>query len=185
MTEVLTSTRGQSGLPRWFATSFALAHRMRAGIFDIILPDGRVFRAEGSEPGPHGVLQVRNPDLFTRLAREGDLGFAEGYMDGWWDTPDLQALLDMVLLNNDELARAFPGAGLVRAYERMRHWMNRNTKAQARKNISHHYDLGNAFYSAWLDETMTYSSALFDAPNMPLAQAQQKKYASMCDLIGV
>ncbi|MEM9228372.1 MAG: cyclopropane-fatty-acyl-phospholipid synthase family protein [Pseudomonadota bacterium] len=185
MTEVLTSTRGQTGLPRWFAVSFSLASRMRAGSVDVVLPDGRVFRAQGSEPGPHGVLQVKNPDLFTRLARDGDLGFAEGYMDGWWDTEDLQSLLDMILLNNDELVRAFPGAGLVRAYERMRHWMNRNTKTQARKNISHHYDLGNEFYSAWLDETMTYSSALFDAPDMPLAQAQEQKYASMCDLIGV
>ncbi len=185
MTGVLTSTRGQRDLPRWFVTSYALVCRMKHGTFDTVLPDGRVFRATGPAPGPHGVFQVVNPDIFTRIAREGDLGFAEAYMDGWWDSPDLQALMDVILLNNDEVGRAFPGAGLVRLYERARHWMNRNSRAQARKNIAHHYDLGNEFYSAWLDETMTYSSALFEASDVPLAQAQQAKYASMCDLIGV
>ncbi|NNU80050.1 class I SAM-dependent methyltransferase [Halovulum dunhuangense] len=182
---VLTSTKGQSDLPRWFQTSFSVISRMRAGTFDIVLPDGRTFRAQGAEPGPHGVLEVHEPALFTRVARDGELGFAEAYMDGWWDTPDLMALMDMLLMNNDEIGRSFPGAGIVRAYERMRHWMNANSKRQAKKNISYHYDLGNQFYSTWLDETMTYSSALFDAPAEDLAAAQTRKYASMCDRIGV
>ena len=185
MDGVLTSTRGQRGLPRWFSTSFALVSRLSKGSFEIILPDGRRFRANGTQEGPHGVLLVRNPDLFTRVAREGDLGFAEAYMDGWWDSPDLQSLLDMVMLNNDVVGRAFPGAALVRLYERARHWMNRNSRGQARKNISYHYDLGNDFYSTWLDETMTYSSALFERSDIPLAQAQEAKYASICDRIGV
>ncbi|MEM8789585.1 MAG: cyclopropane-fatty-acyl-phospholipid synthase family protein [Pseudomonadota bacterium] len=182
---VLTSTRGQSDLPRWFPTGFALLGRMQRGRLDVVLPDGRAFRADGAEPGGHGVLTVHNADLFTRLAREGDLGFAEAYMDGWWDSPDLQALMDVLMANNDEVGRAFPGQGLIRAYERLRFWMHRNTRTQAQKNISHHYDLGNRFYGQWLDETMTYSSALYQRQGESLAAAQTRKYASICDRIGV
>ena len=182
---VLTSTRGQSGLPRWFQTSFAILRKLRSGRLELRLPDGREFAIDGPEPGPCGRMEIRNPGFFTRLAKDGDIGFAEAYMDGWWDTPDLQALLDVILENNDEVGRSFPGAGLVRAYERIRHWLRSNNKFQARRNISHHYDLGNEFYSRWLDDTMTYSSALFERPGEDLAAAQTRKYQSMCDRIGV
>ena len=77
------------------------------------------------------------------------------------EDPDLQALLDVCLLNNENMSRRFPGQALVRAFERLRHWLRSNTRAGARRNISHHYDLGNEFYAKWLDPSMTYSSALF------------------------
>ncbi|WP_112323395.1 SAM-dependent methyltransferase [Oceanibium sediminis] len=182
---VLTSIRDQRDLPRWFQTGFALLGRLRTGSIEIVLPDGRRFLAKGERDGPHGVIVTRNPALFTRIAREGDVGFGEAYMDGWWDTPDLQALMDAFVANNDEIGQEFLGAGLVRMYERMRHRLNSNTRRQARKNISYHYDLGNEFYAAWLDETMTYSSAFFRKDGEDLSQAQTNKYASMCDLIGV
>ena len=181
---VLSSAVGQQGLPRWFQTCFALVRRIRAGRIDITLPDGRVFRAEGTEPGGYGQLIVHNRDFFARLARDGDLGFAEAYMDGWWSTPDLMALMDVLMANNSEVNRAFPGMGLVRAYERLRHRLRDNSKDQARRNISHHYDLGNEFYSVWLDETMSYSSALFASADEDLPAAQQRKYAAICDRIG-
>jgi cyclopropane-fatty-acyl-phospholipid synthase len=95
-------------------------------------------------------LHVHNPDTFARLIREGDLGFCDAYLEGWWTSPDLQAFLDLLHAGNDELYDGFPGMGLVRAYERLRHWMNSNSKAQAKKNISYHYDLGNEFYGLWL-----------------------------------
>ena len=183
--DYLTTTRGQSGLPRWFATTFSVLKSLDCGRLDIVLPDGRAFRVDGPVDGPAGVINVINPALFSRIARDGDLGFAEAYLDGWWDTPDLQSLLDMFLLNNDAVGMSFPGMGVVRAYERMRHWLNSNSKRQAKKNISYHYDLGNEFYSTWLDETMTYSSALFQPGTNDLSAAQTRKYASMCDLIGV
>jgi cyclopropane-fatty-acyl-phospholipid synthase len=121
--------------------------------------------------------------MFARMVRDGEMGFAEAYMDGWWDTPDLQAVLDMALLNNENVSRSFSGAAFARMIERLRHWMNRNTKAQARKNISAHYDLGNHFYSKWLDETMTYSSGLFKGKQETLESAQINKYAALLDTI--
>ena len=170
--------------PRYFQAAYGVIKGIRVGSMAFALPDGRRFEAKGTEPGPHGEIVVRNPDFFGRLIREGDLGFAESYMDGWWDTPDLQALMDVVLLNNDSVGRGFPGMFLLRSYERLRHWMNRNTKSGSAKNISHHYDLGNEFYSAWLDETMTYSSALFRKEGEPLSAAQANKYDSILNLIG-
>ncbi|MEL6677189.1 MAG: cyclopropane-fatty-acyl-phospholipid synthase family protein [Pseudomonadota bacterium] len=184
-TNVLTTTEGQTNLPRFFESSFRILQRMRVGRMDISLPDGRVFRAEGPEIGPYGRIDVRNTDVFARAVREGDLGVPEAYMDGWWDTPDLQALLDVMMANTREVVRAMPGMALVRMYERMRFWLQSNSKRQARKNISYHYDLGNDFYSLWLDDTMTYSSAIFAEGQESLEAAQTRKYAEMCDRIGV
>ncbi len=183
--EILTSTRGQRDLPRWFQPAFAALCKVKAGRVDAVLPDGRVFRAAGTVPGPEGKIVIHNEGLFGRILRDGDVGFAEAYMDGWWDTPDLQALLDVLLLSNSEVARAMPGLPVVRAYERFRHWLRSNTKEQAARNIHYHYDLGNEFYAKWLDETMTYSSALFENPQEDLVTAQQRKYAAICDRIGL
>ncbi|ALI54401.1 SAM-dependent methyltransferase [Celeribacter marinus] len=183
--EVLTSTQGQENLPRYFTNVFDVAKDMARGQLDFVLPDGRVFRAAGKAAGPHAELHVQSDDVFARLIREGDLGFCEDYLDGGWTTPDLMALMDLVHADNDDLYDGFPGMAFVRAYERMRHWMNNNSKKQARKNISYHYDLGNDFYGLWLDETMTYSSAKYEGEGQSLAQAQTAKYRSMVDEMGV
>jgi cyclopropane-fatty-acyl-phospholipid synthase len=175
------SMAGQKGLPRWAETVFALLRRIETGSISLSLPDGRTFVARGDQPGPEGHIQVRNPKLFARLVREGDLGFVEAYLDGWWDTPDLQALMDVSLLNNDQIGHSFPGAGIVRAYERLCHWLRANTRRGSRRNIAYHYDLGNEFYRLWLDPSMTYSSALFSGHGDTLEQAQRNKYASICD----
>jgi cyclopropane-fatty-acyl-phospholipid synthase len=182
---ILTDTSGEKNLPRYFARVFDLAAQMPVGRLDFVLPDGRTFRAEGASPGPVAELHVHNPDTFARLIREGDLGFCDAYLEGWWTSPDLQAFLDLLHAGNDELYDGFPGMGLVRAYERLRHWMNSNSKAQAKKNISYHYDLGNEFYGLWLDDTMTYSSALFRTGQESLEAAQTAKYESMVDQMGV
>lgn len=182
---ILTETQNQTGLPRYFAPVFQLAKGIKRGRLDFVLPDGRTFRAEAPKPGPVAALHIHNPDTFTRLIREGDLGFCDAYLDGWWSSPDLQAFLDFLHAENDELYEGFPGMFLVRAYERLRHWMNRNSKAQAKKNISYHYDLGNDFYALWLDDTMTYSSALFVTGQESLEQAQTQKYAQLVDQMGV
>lgn len=178
-------TTGQPDLPRWCETVFGVLKQIRFGTMSFTLPDGRTFRAKGREPGPDGHFNVRNPALFGRIVRDGELGFAEAYMDAWWDSPDLRALLDVALLNNEQVSAGFPGAGLVRAFERLRHWLRANTKRGSRRNISYHYDLGNDFYSLWLDPTMTYSSALFSGQGETLEQGQQNKYASICDRMGL
>ena len=182
---VLTSTNNQQNLPRYFARVFDLVGKLNSGRVDFILPDGRRFRAEGSKPGPVAEVTINNPDVFARLVREGDLGFCDAYLDGWWTTPDLQAFMDFIHADNDDMYDGFPGMALVRAWEKARFWFQSNTKRQALKNISYHYDLGNDFYSLWLDETMTYSSALFNTSQESLEKAQIAKYASMVDQMGV
>jgi hypothetical protein len=157
----LTTTKGQTGLPRYFGAVFEVAKTLENGRLDFTLPDGRLFSAQGAGAGPVARIDIHNLDLFARLIREGDLGFCEAYLDGWWTTPDLQAVMDLVHTDNDGVYDGFQGQKIVRAFERLRHWLRSNSRGQARKNIAHHYDLGNDFYGLWLDETMTYSSALF------------------------
>ena len=181
---ILTTTEGQTGLPRYFAAVFDVTKRLKRGRVDMALPDGRVFRAEGPDAGYVARLDVHNPDLFARMIREGDLGFCEAYMDGWWSTPDLMAFMDLVHDDVDEVYDGFPGRFFVRAYEKLRFWLQSNSKTQARKNISYHYDLGNEFYGLWLDETMTYSSAKFNTGQESTETAQTLKYASMVDQMG-
>ncbi|QEE35460.1 class I SAM-dependent methyltransferase [Octadecabacter sp. SW4] len=181
---ILTTTQGQDNLPRYFASVFDVVRRIPRGRVDMILPDGRHFRAEGRDAGHVAELHVHNADLFARLIREGDLGFCEAYMDGWWSTPDLQAFMDLVHDDAEEMYDGFPGQRFVRAYEQLRFWLQSNSKRQARKNISYHYDLGNEFYGLWLDDTMTYSSAKFESGQEPLETAQEQKYASMIDQMG-
>lgn len=182
---ILTSTQDQPDLPRYFERVFQLAQALKRGRLDLRLPDGRVFRAEGREAGPVAEVSVHNPDTFARLLREGDLGFSEAYLDGWWTTPDLQSFMDLIHDDNDALFDGYPGMKLVRWYEMMRFWLQSNSKTQARKNISYHYDLGNDFYGLWLDDTMTYSSALFETGQESLENAQTAKYASIIDQMGV
>ena len=182
--QAITSLDGQRGLPRYFPQAFAIAARMDNGRLDILLPDGRRFRVEGARPGPVAEITVHDADVFARLLREGDLGFSEAYLEGAWSTPDLQAFMDLIHNDNPALYDHWPGIGLLRAYERLRFWLQSNTKRQARRNIAHHYDLGNEFYARWLDESMTYSSGLFLTGQETLERAQEQKYAAMCDAIG-
>ena len=182
---ILTTTDGQKDLPRYFARVMGMASSLRFGRIDFILPDGRHFRAEGPNTGPVAELHVHNLDLFARLIREGDLGFCDAYLDDWWSTPDLQAFMDFIHADNEDVYDGFPGMGLVRRYEQLRFWLQRNSKDQARKNISYHYDLGNDFYGLWLDDTMSYSSAIFNDPQQSMETAQIEKYKSMVDELGV
>ncbi len=181
---ILTTTKGQHHLPRYFHNAFEVAKTLRNGRLDFVLDDGRRFRAEGLGKGPMAEVHIHNNETFARLIREGDLGFCEAYLDGWWTTPDLQAFMDLVHEDNDSVYDGYPGMKLVRAYEMLRFWWQGNSKRQARKNISYHYDLGNDFYKLWLDDSMTYSSALFATGQESLEAAQRQKYASMVDLMG-
>ena len=112
--DVLTNTKGQSGLPRYFASAFDVVKGLGRGRLEFVLPDGRRFRIDGAKPGPMGEVHIHNADTFARLIREGDLGFCDAYLEGWWSTPDLQALMDLVQLpENDGVNDGFPGMGHV------------------------------------------------------------------------
>ncbi|PUB11312.1 SAM-dependent methyltransferase [Yoonia sediminilitoris] len=182
---ILTTTEGQTKLPRYFKPVFDKMTTMKKGRIDVILPDGRHFRAEGHAPGYVAEIHVHNDDLFARTIREGDLGFCEAYMDGWWSTPDLMAFMDLIHDDDaEEMYDGFPGQFIVRSYEQLRFWLQGNSKKQAKKNISYHYDLGNDFYGIWLDDTMTYSSAKFETGQESTEAAQIEKYKSMVDQMG-
>lgn len=182
---ILTTTDGQKSLPRYFKQVFSVAKTIENGRIDFVLDDGRTFRIDGPNDGAHVALHIHDKGVFARLLREGQLGFCDAYLDGQWSTPDLQAFMDLVHDGNDTVLYSFPGKKLVQAWEKFRFWLQRNTKEQAKKNISYHYDLGNDFYGLWLDKTMTYSSAIFQNDTNSMEAAQTAKYKSMVDQMGV
>ena len=149
---LLTSVKGQKNLPRYFARVMRIVQTLQVGSLILVLPDGRKFIAHGqpgvspiSKQALHAELYVHNTAFFSRLVREGDLGFADSYLDGWWSTPDLQALMDLFHAGNERLYDGFPGFGLLRLFENLIYWLHSNTRRQARKNISYHYDLETSF----------------------------------------
>jgi cyclopropane-fatty-acyl-phospholipid synthase len=183
--DFLTETGGQGNLPRYFTAVFDRARSLGAGRLDLVLPDGRRFRAEAPRPGPAAEVHVHDADVFARLLREGDLGFCDAYLDGSWTSPDLQAFLDLMQMpENNEMTDTFLGLAIVRAWERLRFRLQANTRRRAKANIAAHYDLGNDFYRLWLDDSMTYSSALFRSGQESLEKAQEQKYESMVDRMG-
>lgn len=156
----------------------ALAGRITAGRLDIVLPDGTRCTFAGREPGPEAALHVRRTRMVRRLALGGAIGFAEAYVDGDFDTPDLVALIALGAANEAALGRTLRGGALARLGARLVHRMRPNTRSGSRRNIAAHYDLGNAFYALWLDPTLTYSAGLF-AGGTDLEAAQRRKYARM------
>jgi len=166
--------------PAAFRTAVSIARRnWDHGSLTFQLPSGRDLRIDGRGPGPDGRLIVRDFRFVARVLAAADIGFGEGFMAGEWDTPDLAALLEVFTLNFDRLERLVSGNPLMRAINFLAHVFNRNSKAGSRRNIHAHYDLGNAFYERWLDAGMTYSSARYEAPGQPLAEAQRNKYLSL------
>src|SRR6476620_7297400 len=138
------------------------AGRVTVGQLLVVLPDGerRTFGPPGAEPGAE--IHIHDRRALVKLLVDGETGGGEAYMDGLWSSPDLAGLLRWAALNRESLALS---AGWFRAPAQLRrtlaHRLRRNTKGQSRKNISAHYDLGNEFYRTFLDDTMTYSSAVF------------------------
>lgn len=147
------------------------------GSLDVALPDGRIARFFGPQSGPHARFSIRSYAFVKRLGA-GDVGFAEGYLAGEWECDDLVALLGLLAVNRRLIDR-FAANPLVRAVQMARHWRNRNSRAGSRRNIHAHYDLGNDFYAAWLDPTLSYSSARFDGQAITLEAAQRRKIAAI------
>ncbi len=172
-----------AGLPRLVQLALGFAARLRRGTLDITLPDGRTLRMGGLEPGPAAAMTVHNYGFAYRLVNGGDIGIAEAYLNRDWDTPDLTQFLYLFCVNHDLIQAMLANKPLVRVVQMVRHWFNRNTRRQAKRNIYAHYDIGNAFYSAWLDSSMTYSSALFEDDTADLTSAQKNKYRRLAEAI--
>jgi cyclopropane-fatty-acyl-phospholipid synthase len=145
----------------------------------LTLPGGQALRFEGTSRAPGVELHIVDFRALRRILMAGDIGFAEGYICGDWDTPDLSALLRAFSSNFDGLERLMSGHPLTRALNFLSHALKGNSRRGARRNIAKHYDLGNDFYELWLDQGMTYSSALFEDPDQTLEAAQEAKFAAL------
>jgi cyclopropane-fatty-acyl-phospholipid synthase len=157
-----------------------LLQRLKVGTLELQLPDGSTMRTGQArhvgDAEPRAGLILHDWAVCAAVLKSGDIGFAEGYIDGHWSTPDLTALLKLFIANRDHIESAIYGHWWGRLAYRIRHLLNHNSRANSRKNIQAHYDLGNDFYRLWLDPTMSYSSAWFEGrPDGDLVQAQRAK----------
>ncbi len=174
---------GKLGL--WLNIVSAFATRTRKGSITIHYPGGHVRRYDGTEPGTDAEWIIKSPRAARAILFEGALGLGESYLEEYWDTPDLTALFSWAVENEHALGLEHGRLRPLRWLKRIRHMMNANTKAGSKKNISYHYDLGNRFYSAWLDPSMTYSSAIFTRHDQPLEEAQTEKYRALAKRLNI
>ena len=157
--------------------------RLRRGRLEVAFGASHRLQIEGREPGPSAAIVIHRPAaLLRRLFWRGDLGFAEAYIAGDWESPEPAVLLELLALNLDAFAASESRHRLVQVLVGAQHWLNRNTRRGSARNIAAHYDLGNEFYARWLDPGMSYSSAMFDRCGS-LADAQERKYERMLALI--
>ncbi len=164
----------------------AAAARIRVGRLTVVMPDGsrRVFGDAAS--AEQAEIRIHDREAYVRLLLHGETGAGEAYMDGLWSSPDLAGLIKLAARNREALALS---SGRLRALTQvprtLAHRARRNTVSQSRRNISAHYDLGNDFYRMFLDESLTYSSAVFATPDQSLADAQRNKYRLIAEGAGL
>ncbi|MBV5297338.1 MAG: class I SAM-dependent methyltransferase [Rhodoferax sp.] len=184
-TSTATTFSIPQGTPAAARTVLKLLQGLRHGSLTLQLPDGSMQRF-GGEALPHAALHLHNWNVCSAALKSGDIGFAETYIAGDWSTPNLTELLRVLVKNRTEVEGVIYGSWLGRMYYRIRHLLHRNTRANSQKNIHAHYDLGNTFYRLWLDETMNYSSAIFNGDlSLPLPQAQNNKVRRALELAQV
>lgn len=157
------------------------------GSLRLTWPDGTTRLLGDAEAEVTAEIRIRQREaFFQRCALYGNVGFGEGYVEGDWDTPDVGAVVSWFVenLHRDPVAQGssqrLPLLNLLKLVNRVQHWLRPNSVKLSRRNIAEHYDLGNTFYSLWLDATMTYSAARFTRPGQSLEEAQTEKYEALC-----
>lgn len=161
--------------------------RIRRGHLIVRLPDGSRHTFAGGDGGAAEVveLEIHRWRFFSRLLRRADIGAGESFVDGDWSSSNLVGLSRLFMNNESELAPPTVVGAIGRFRDRLTHLLRSNTRAQARRNIHAHYDLSNDLYALFLDPSMTYSSALFDRPDLDLEAAQRRKYRRLADWAGL
>jgi cyclopropane-fatty-acyl-phospholipid synthase len=159
----------------------ALRPGWETGRLVIELPDGSAHAFGPADDERRARVRIASPAFFRRLLLGGAVGLGESYVEGDWEADDLAAFLTLAALNEDRLGVATPASGLLNLGNDLLHLARRNTRRGSRRNIAAHYDLSNEFFSLFLDETLTYSSAVFESREEPLAEAQRRKYRLLAD----
>jgi len=156
----------------------SLLHKLEHGTLTVQFPDGQIAQFGRAYDGNrHVTLNLKNWQIYRAVLKSGDIGFAESYIAGHWTSSSLAGLIELITRNRAQLEDVIYGTWWGNLLYRIKHFLNRNSKAGSKKNIHAHYDIGNDFYRLWLDPSMTYSSALFSGDQVDnLHDAQQTKY---------
>ncbi len=176
---------GRRDNPAILAAAEGIRRVWTVGSLDLVLPSGAVAHCPGKTPGVDARFEMRSARTLSRILTRGDVGFADGYVAGDWDTPDLAQTLTAFSANFDALEGEMKGNPLLRLAQAITHAVNRNTRSGSRRNIAAHYDLGEDFYRLWLDADLNYSSALAFTPGESLEAAQREKHAALAAAINL
>ena len=163
----------------------AILSNLHCGRLTLTLPDGSQHQFSGAMSGPDSDLTIHTGSALSRLLHDGKMGFCEAFMDGEASSQSLPTLIELAVLHDKYLENALKTNIFRQAGLRLFHMLRRNNKPGSAKNIAHHYDIGNSFYQAWLDPTMTYSSAVFDSETDDLTTAQLNKYKRLAELADI
>ncbi|MEN3929974.1 cyclopropane-fatty-acyl-phospholipid synthase family protein [Microvirga sp. W0021] len=180
-----TFRNATQGIPLTARLVLRLALNIKAGKLTVVLPNRQTLYFEGSESGVEATLVIHDYKFAKRLLIGGDPGFAEAYIRGEWSSPDITSFIRLFCSNHELVGRLSSSISPLHWAQRLRHFLNKNTKSGSRRNIHAHYDLGNRFYESWLDRSMTYSSALFTSDTEDLLSAQHNKYANLAKITGI
>jgi cyclopropane-fatty-acyl-phospholipid synthase len=173
-----------SDIPWYGRAVLSLLKHLQVGRLKVTCPNGEIIFFDSSDIHIEASIHIKDWRVCKNTLQSGDIGFAEAYIDGLWDSDDIESLLSLFLLNRHIMEKAIYGTWWGRLTYRIKHWLNRNSKSGSKKNIHAHYDLGNNFYSLWLDPSMTYSSAYYERKDASLLDAQIAKYQKIIQSIG-
>ena len=163
----------------------AILSNLHCGRLTLTMPDGSQHQFSGAMSGPDSDLTIHTESALRRLLHNGKMGFCEAFMDGEASSQSLPTLIELAVLHDKYLENALKTNIFRQGGLRLFHMLRRNNKLGSAKNIAHHYDIGNSFYQAWLDPTMTYSSAVFDSETDDLTTAQLNKYKRLAELADI
>ena len=155
---------------------------IQSGELEILWPDGTNWLSKGEASGVNATIVVNNARFVRRCIFGGAIGFADSYIDGDWETPDLTQVISLGIANEEALSLSWTKYQTSLLLNKLKHSLNANTYAGSKRNIASHYDLGNQFYQCWLDSSMTYSSGIFNNANVSLNEAQNEKYKQIMEM---
>ena len=159
--------------------------KIKYGELSVTFPSGSMQSFTGINSSHKADLTINNYKFISKILKRKSVGFAESYMDGDFSSSNLTNLLLLAFRNENHFLENLKSNIFFNIYSKFKHFLNENTKSQSKKNIEYHYDLGNNFYTKWLDKSMTYSSAYFEKENQNLFDAQLNKYHKIAESLNL